>query len=125
MSVKDEKVCPDFLLVLGTSLKVDGPKELVRRFAKVVRADGGVTAYIGLTRPRSEFRQIFDYSVEWDCDNSFRHLKEHAAGAFMSHSPTQAGKCPASGQGLGIQPAETAGRTCQLGSSFQNPIVLD
>ncbi|KAJ0103718.1 NAD-dependent histone deacetylase HST3 [Diaporthe amygdali] len=85
--------------------------ELVKRFAKAVRANGGLTAYIGLTRPRSEFRHIFDYSVEWDCDNSFRYLKEHAAEAFMSHNSTQAGKCPESGQGLGAQPAETARRT--------------
>lgn len=51
ITMQDERASPDFLLVLETGLKVDGPKKLVKRFAKVVRASHGVTAHIGLTKP--------------------------------------------------------------------------
>lgn len=37
----DQSAGPDVLLILGTSLKVSGPRNLARRFARAVGANGG------------------------------------------------------------------------------------
>ena len=40
---------PDLLLVLGTSLKVDGPKRLLRQFARSIHQQGGKVIYVNLS----------------------------------------------------------------------------
>lgn len=59
---------PDALLILGTSLKMKEPGELVKMFASVVRSKGGSVIYINPSKPSWKWRVIFDYWVEWKCD---------------------------------------------------------
>jgi hypothetical protein len=65
----DQSAGPDVLLILGTSLKVSGPRNLARLFARAVGANGGRVAYVNLSRPsRKDWGSLVDYWVEWECD---------------------------------------------------------
>ncbi|KAF5970469.1 NAD-dependent histone deacetylase HST3 [Fusarium coicis] len=65
----DLALCPDLLLILGTSLRVHGLKVMVREFAKAVHAKGGKVVFVNYTKPpESSWGDVIDYWVEWDCD---------------------------------------------------------
>ncbi|RSL39439.1 hypothetical protein CEP53_014053 [Fusarium sp. AF-6] len=65
----DLALCPDLLLILGTSLRVHGLKVMVREFAKAVHAKGGKVVFVNFTKPpESSWGDIIDYWIEWDCD---------------------------------------------------------
>ncbi len=71
----DKLASPDLLLVLGTSLKVDGPKRLLRQFARSIHQQGGKVIYVNLSKPPSDCSASVDYWVEWDVDEWVRDLK--------------------------------------------------
>ncbi|KAH8763821.1 DHS-like NAD/FAD-binding domain-containing protein [Diaporthe sp. PMI_573] len=71
----DELSSPDLLLVLGTSLKVDGPKNLLRQFVRPVRGQGGKIIYVNKSKPPSDCSALIDYWVQWDVDKWVRDLK--------------------------------------------------
>jgi NAD-dependent histone deacetylase SIR2 len=60
---------PDMVLVLGTSLKLSGPWDLVRRFARTVRAGGGKVIFVNRTKASRRACGFFDYWIEWECDS--------------------------------------------------------
>ena len=65
----DLSVAPDFLLIMGTSLKVHGLKVMIKEFAKSVHVRGGLVVFVNRTRPpESTWGDFIDYWVEWDCD---------------------------------------------------------
>ena len=65
----DLALCPDMLLILGTSLRVHGLKVMVREFAKAVHAKGGKVVFVNFTKPpESSWGDVIDYWIEWDCD---------------------------------------------------------
>jgi len=71
---------PDMLIIMGTSMKVHGLKQLVRDFAKSVRASTPTTLpaspakppfkviFVNKTAPGSEWADIIDYHVAGDTD---------------------------------------------------------
>jgi NAD-dependent histone deacetylase SIR2 len=65
---KDLAASPDLLLVLGTSLRVSGPKNLASRFARVVRKKGGIVVYTNLSPPSHSWGRLVDYVIEGACD---------------------------------------------------------
>ncbi|KAI1086082.1 DHS-like NAD/FAD-binding domain-containing protein [Rostrohypoxylon terebratum] len=60
----DKLSSPDLLLVLGTSLKVDGPKKLLRQFVRPVRRQSGKIIYVNRTKPPSDCSALIDYWVQ-------------------------------------------------------------
>lgn len=67
---------PDMLLIMGTSLKVDGLKRLVKEFAKAVHLRGGKVVFVNNTKPsESVWGELFDYWVSFDCDEWVKDLK--------------------------------------------------
>lgn len=65
----DLGLCPDMLLILGTSLRVHGLKVLVREFAKAIHNRGGKVVFVNFTKPpESSWGDVIDYWVQWDCD---------------------------------------------------------
>lgn len=65
----DLGLCPDMLLILGTSLRVHGLKVLVREFAKAIHNRGGQVVFVNFTKPpESSWGEVIDYWVQWDCD---------------------------------------------------------
>ncbi|RKP08607.1 DHS-like NAD/FAD-binding domain-containing protein [Thamnocephalis sphaerospora] len=67
---RDLRRRPDLLLVMGTSLKVHGCKQLVREAAKAVRAANGVTVFVNRTPVQGkEWEGVFDWWVEGAADD--------------------------------------------------------
>lgn len=74
----DELSHPDLLLVLGTSLKVEGLKRLVRQFVRPVKGHGGKVIFVNQTKPPSDFNGPIDCWVQWEVvDEWVQDLKEH------------------------------------------------
>lgn len=65
----DIALCPDLLLILGTSLRVHGLKVMVREFANTIHNRGGKVVFVNFTKPpESSWGDFIDYWVQWDCD---------------------------------------------------------
>jgi len=59
---------PDFLFVLGTSLRIPGPRTLAFKFARTVRAWGGKVVYTNPSRPGQAWGRLIDHAFESHCD---------------------------------------------------------
>jgi NAD-dependent histone deacetylase SIR2 len=70
---------PDLLLVCGTSLKVDGFTKMVRTFAKYVRSSGGLVILVNRRSLGRQWRKVFNYWVDSDCDIWANTLMESPA----------------------------------------------
>jgi NAD-dependent histone deacetylase SIR2 len=68
----DLKSKPDMLLIMGTSLKVHGVKQLVRTAAQAVHARGGLVVLINDTVING-WNGVIDYQVQTQCDEFFKH----------------------------------------------------
>ncbi|KAI0173214.1 DHS-like NAD/FAD-binding domain-containing protein [Hypoxylon sp. FL1284] len=76
---------PDFLLILGTSLRVHGLKVMVKEFARAVHNKGGKVVFINLTKPsESAWGDMIDYWIEWDCDAWVDDLKDRRPHLWLS-----------------------------------------
>jgi NAD-dependent histone deacetylase SIR2 len=72
---------PDLLIIMGTSMKVHGLKQLVKDFAKTIRSNAPTTSstvspskrpcrvlFVNKTAPSSEWADIIDYHIAGDTD---------------------------------------------------------
>jgi NAD-dependent histone deacetylase SIR2 len=69
----DIKRGPDLLLIMGTSLKVHGLKQLVKDFAKRIHehenpARRGIVVFVNQTKPGKEWEGIIDIHVQGETD---------------------------------------------------------
>ena len=73
---KDAESLPDVLLVVGTSLAIDGPRyELKNRLIPAVRRNGGKVMYVNNHPPPKAFsKPVVDHIFEMDCDYWVREL---------------------------------------------------
>ncbi|KAF4467844.1 nad-dependent histone deacetylase hst3 [Fusarium albosuccineum] len=84
----DLALCPDLLLILGTSLRVHGLKVMVREFAKAVHAKGGKVVFVNFTKPpESSWGDIIDYWIEWDCDAWVSDLQDKVPKLWQAPEP--------------------------------------
>ena len=85
----DLSLGPDVLLILGTSLKVHGLKNLVREFSKSVHArKNGKVIFINLSPPaESAWRDIIDYWINMDCDAWVEDVQRRRADIFLKQKP--------------------------------------
>jgi NAD-dependent SIR2 family protein deacetylase len=80
----DLSLGPDFLLIMGTSLRVHGLKVMVKEFAKAVHVKGGKVVFVNQTKPpESTWGEFIDYWVEWDCDEWVMDLQERRADIWL------------------------------------------
>jgi len=79
--VESDKDC-DLLIVIGTSLKVDGVKKLVKIFSRSPNVEGK-RIYVNLTRPTKEWEGIFDYFYEGDCTEFVKGFKDVKGGFII------------------------------------------
>ena len=70
---KDVAAPPDFLLVLGTSLRVQGPKRLASRLAEAVSCRHGTVVYVDLSETCSWSKRV-DFHVHIPCDEWVQDL---------------------------------------------------
>ena len=77
----------DLLLIIGTSLKVDGMKTLVKHFAKVVHSNKGVVIFLNKDRiSKRDWEAVIDYWVQGDCDAWAKELVARMGGGSVSKS---------------------------------------
>ncbi|KAI9783491.1 MAG: hypothetical protein M1835_003790 [Candelina submexicana] len=87
ITTHDLGLAPEFLLIMGTSLKVHGLKNLVKEFAKAVHGRAGRKGrviFVNLTKPaESVWGDILDYWVGMDCDAWVDDLKERRGDLWL------------------------------------------
>ena len=81
----DAESSPDALLILGTSLKVDGPsRELKNRLVPATHRNGGQVVYINNQPPPKAFRKpVTDHAFEMDCDVWVQDLATREASLWV------------------------------------------
>ncbi|APA12667.1 hypothetical protein SS1G_03680 [Sclerotinia sclerotiorum 1980 UF-70] len=85
--IHDLKLGPDVLLILGTSLRVHGLKVMVKEFAQAVHARGGSVIFVNQTKPpESQWGDVIDYWVEWDCDAWVLDLKKRRSDIWLPYT---------------------------------------
>ncbi|KAM3160609.1 Protein acetyllysine N-acetyltransferase [Lachancea thermotolerans] len=81
---------PDLFFIMGTSLKVDGVKKLVRNFSKQVHDRNGLVVLINKTRIGDcNWHGIIDYQILSDCDAWVDHLKEDIPEFFKTQQQVE------------------------------------
>lgn len=95
----------DMLLIMGTSLKVDGVKKLVRSLSKKIRERGGTVVFVNKTPLSKQWASFVDYEVLCDCDDFVKALKCEIPDLFLTQEQLDSKKLKAS-SGEGKIPAE-------------------
>ncbi|CAK9441810.1 uncharacterized protein LODBEIA_P56780 [Lodderomyces beijingensis] len=80
----DLKSKPDLLLIMGTSLKVDGVKKLVRSLSNEVHKKGGKVVFVNKTKLSKSWEKWVDYEVLCDCDEFVRIMKKQVPDLFLT-----------------------------------------
>ncbi|OAG29916.1 NAD-dependent histone deacetylase SIR2 [Nematocida displodere] len=82
-----KRVCADeentLLLVMGTSLRVHGVKNLTRELSKSAYKNKGIRVYIGREAPPKSLAPFFDYWVTGNCDDFAKSLLLSLQGSYM------------------------------------------
>ncbi|KAK4243067.1 DHS-like NAD/FAD-binding domain-containing protein [Corynascus novoguineensis] len=72
-----QSLCPDVLLIMGTSLTTHGVKLLIRNFAKAIhKQQSGKVVFVNRTKPAKIWEGVIDYWVEGDCEAWVEDLVE-------------------------------------------------
>ncbi|KAJ3193805.1 hypothetical protein HK101_004069 [Irineochytrium annulatum] len=66
----------DVMMVMGTSLKVEGVKRLVRDLGKSVRGGGGIVVLVNRIALGKEWEDVFDVRIEGDCDDVVESIRD-------------------------------------------------
>ncbi|KAL8935629.1 MAG: hypothetical protein Q9211_004598 [Gyalolechia sp. 1 TL-2023] len=94
ITTHDLSLGPDVLLILGTSLHVQGVKTLVKEFARCVHARPkakGKVIFVNLSKPsESIWRDSIDYWVSMDCDAWIGALRRHRPDIWQLQTELQA-----------------------------------
>ncbi|KAI5967933.1 PEX29 [Candida margitis] len=80
----DLKSKPDLLIIMGTSLKVDGVKKLVKSLSKQIHERGGKVIFINKTSLSKMWHSYIDYEILCDCDQFIRILKAEIPDLFLT-----------------------------------------
>lgn len=76
---------PDFLIIMGTSLKVDGVKRVVRQISKQVHERGGIVILVNKTSiGDSSWHGVIDYQIMRDCDEWVTYLEAQIPDFFKT-----------------------------------------
>lgn len=96
----------DLFLIMGTSLKVDGVKRLVRALARSVHERGGTVVFVNKTPLPRLWASVVDYEVLADCDDFVRALKREIPDLFLTQEQLDMRTLQASGTELGVKKEE-------------------
>ena len=76
VSIADLRARPDAIIVVGTSMKIPGVKQMVKEMCRVVRdRRDGLAIWINQDPPPKEYEDCWDLVIDGDCDK----VAEHAA----------------------------------------------
>ncbi|KAK6463789.1 DHS-like NAD/FAD-binding domain-containing protein [Scheffersomyces coipomensis] len=80
----DLRARPDLLIVMGTSLKVDGVKKLVKSLSASIHSKGGKVIFVNKTPLSKQWDSYIDYEILSDCDNFVKILKKEIPDLFLT-----------------------------------------
>lgn len=80
----DLKSKPDLLIIMGTSLKVDGVKKLVKSLATSIHAKGGKVIFVNKTSLSKQWENYIDYEILCDCDQFINIMKIEVPDLFLT-----------------------------------------
>lgn len=80
----DLRLNPDLLLIMGTSLKVDGVKKLVRNLSSIIHQRNGKVIFINKTPVSGSWEKFIDYQILSDCDGFIKFLKQEIPDLFLT-----------------------------------------
>ena len=76
---------PDFFIIMGTSLKVDGVKKVVRQISKQVHERGGIVILVNKSSVgESSWNGYIDYQIWEDCDKWVSFVEQQQPDFFKS-----------------------------------------
>ncbi|KAI5181634.1 NAD+-dependent protein deacetylase SIR2 [Nematocida sp. AWRm80] len=81
-SVKSNKQ-NDLLIVMGTSLRVYGVKNLTKELSRITKTNSGIRIYIGIESPPKQLQPYFDYWIEGECDTFSQSLLSTIKGEYL------------------------------------------
>lgn len=74
---------PDFFIIMGTSLKVDGVRRVVKQISKQVHERGGIVILVNKTSiGDSSWHGVIDYQIMCDCDTWVTYLENQIPEFF-------------------------------------------
>ncbi|KAI5956500.1 HST3 [Candida jiufengensis] len=81
----DLKLKPDLLIIMGTSLKVDGVKKLVKSLANEIhKKPNGKVIFVNKTSLSKQWSNFIDYEILCDCDEFIKLLKSEIPDLFLT-----------------------------------------
>ncbi|CAI5759927.1 unnamed protein product [Candida verbasci] len=85
----DLKLKPDLLIIMGTSLKVDGVKKLVKSLSNKIHEfknskNDGKVIFINKTPLSKQWEKFIDYEIISDCDDFVKILKKEIPDLFLT-----------------------------------------
>ncbi|CUM68258.1 uncharacterized protein PRCAT00005979001 [Priceomyces carsonii] len=80
----DLKLKPDLLIIMGTSLKVDGVKKLAKSLCNTIHNRGGKVIFINKTPVSKQWENFIDYEILSDCDNFIKILRHEIPDLFLT-----------------------------------------
>ncbi|SCV05604.1 LANO_0H11144g1_1 [Lachancea nothofagi CBS 11611] len=84
---------PDLFFIMGTSLKVDGVKKLVRNISKQVHERNGLVILINKTKIGDcNWHGIIDYQILSDCDTWVDYLQDSIPDLFKTQQQIEKAK---------------------------------
>lgn len=82
---------PDYFIIMGTSLKVDGVKRVVKQISKQVHDRNGIVILINKTKlAESNWNGIIDYQICTDCDTWVEYLQGEIPDFFKTQQQVEA-----------------------------------
>lgn len=93
----------DCLLIMGTSLKVDGVKKLVRSLSKNVHDRGGKVIFVNKTPLAKQWANMVDFQVLGDCDAFVRVLKNEIPDLFLTQEQLDSKKLNAKNSSAAVK----------------------
>ena len=85
LNVDISKGRPDFFIIMGTSLKVDGVKKVVRQISKQVHERGGIVILVNKSGVgESSWNGYIDYQIWEDCDKWVSFVEQQQPDFFKS-----------------------------------------
>lgn len=84
---------PDLFIIMGTSLKVDGVKKLVKSVSKQVHERNGIVILVNKTKIGDcNWHGIIDYQITTDCDAWVDHLRTNIPEFFKTQQQIEKAK---------------------------------
>lgn len=115
----DLKLKSDLLIIMGTSLRVDGVKKLVKSLANSIHSRNGKVVFINKTPLSKQWSNFVDYEILCDCDQFIKILKIEIPDLFLTQEQLDSKRLKNN------QPSTSTSKALQLDKLLRAMIKLE